>query len=77
MSGKPAVKPKKFDADPELFEPEPTEKKPVSKATQKKAPASKKPAAKKRARRKPAAKPRKSLSQRLAGLKRKKQKEDA
>ncbi len=77
LSGKPAVKPKKLDADPELFEPEPAEKKPVSKATQKKVPASKKPAAKKRAQRKPAAKARKSLSERLAGLKRKKQKEDA
>ncbi len=77
LSGKPAVKPKKFDADPELFEPEPAEKTPVSKAKQKKAPASKKPAAKERARRKPAAKQRKSLSERLSGLKRKKQKEDA
>ncbi len=77
LSGKPAVKPKKFDADPDLFEPEPTKKPPAGKAKQKKAPTSKKPAAKKRAQRNPAAKQRKSLSERLSGLKRKKQKEDA
>ncbi len=77
LSGKPAVKPKKFDADPDLFEPEPTKKTPAGKATQKKAPTSKKPAAKKRAQRNPAAKQRKSLSESLSGLNRKKQKEDA
>jgi hypothetical protein len=83
LSGKPVVKPNKFDADPELFEPEPAEETPDTRATQNaktvkdKAPASKKPAAPKQTRSKRSAKPRKSLSQRLAGLKRKKQKEDA
>ena len=77
LSGKPAVTPKKLDVNPETIEPEPVEETPDAVVIQDKTPASTKPAKTESGQSKRAAKPRRSLSERLAGLKRKKQKEDA
>ncbi len=70
LSGKPVSKPKVPDTKPELTAPDSDE-------VQEKTPAKTKPAKARRRRPKRSTKPRKSLSERLAGLKRKKQKEDA
>ncbi len=70
LSGKPVSKPKVPDTTPELIAPDTDE-------GQKKTPAKTQTAPPKKRHSKQPAKSRKSLSERLAGLKRKKQKEDA
>jgi hypothetical protein len=72
LSGKPAVKPKV-----PVTEPKSVEETPASKDVEEKTSAAEKTAAPKRETTKRSAKPRKSLSERLKSLKRKKQKEDA
>jgi hypothetical protein len=77
LSGKAPAKSKKTDPDPAIVETEAIEETSQTKVPQEEEPESKKPAQSKRSKRKQAAKPRKSLSERLAGLKHKKQKENA
>lgn len=77
LSGKAPAKPKKTGPDQAIVEAKAIEDTSQAKVPQEEEPESEKPAQSKRSKRKRAAKPRKSLSERLAGLKSKKQKENA